>query len=49
MAYECKECGLHYESEDLAKKCEEWDKEHHSCNLKIARQSLEYKNSFKFH
>lgn len=41
--YECLECGLHYEDEVAAKKCEEWCKAHQSCNLEITRLSLERK------
>ena len=38
-AYMCEICMLHYESEDLAKKCEAWDRLHDSCNLAIANRS----------
>jgi len=40
-AYMCKLCMLHYESEELAKKCEAWDRLHDSCNLTIASRSVE--------
>ena len=40
-AYMCEICMLHYESEDLAKKCEAWDRLHDSCNLAIANRSIE--------
>ncbi|MCL5680030.1 MAG: hypothetical protein M1465_01650 [Candidatus Marsarchaeota archaeon] len=43
-AYICERCLLHYESEELAKKCEAWDKEHNSCNMVVARQSIEAKS-----
>lgn len=33
--YSCKECGLHYREKTWAYKCEEWCKEHHSCNIEI--------------
>jgi hypothetical protein len=39
--YMCRFCMLHYKTEELAKKCEEWDKEHNSCNFEIASQSSE--------
>lgn len=41
--YKCPECGLHYEDEKQAEKCEMWCKEHHSCNLEITNHSLENK------
>jgi predicted ATP-dependent serine protease len=33
--YICKECGFGYEEKSWAEKCEQWCKEHHSCNLEI--------------
>jgi len=33
--YECPECHLKYKDKGWAKKCEEWCREHHSCNLEI--------------
>lgn len=44
-AYECPECGLHYESEDIMKRCEAWCAEHKSCNLDIIKRSEESKSS----
>lgn len=41
--YQCEECGFHYESKELAEKCEEWCKEHHSCNLEITAHAEENK------
>ncbi len=41
----CSVCGLHYVSRDLADKCHEWCSKHDSCNLNIARQSLEAKKA----
>ena len=43
--YKCPECGLHYENKDQAKKCEEWCKEHHSCNLEIISDAVENKQN----
>jgi len=37
----CELCMLHYETEELAKKCEAWDRLHDSCNLAIASRSIE--------
>ncbi|BFI73797.1 hypothetical protein YN1_7840 [Nanoarchaeota archaeon] len=36
----CEECHNVYESKELAEKCEEWCKEHKSCNLEIVKQSI---------
>ncbi len=41
QVYRCPECGLRYRSEELAKKCEAWCKEHNSCNLEISLLSIE--------
>lgn len=38
--YICPECGLSYEDQELAKKCEAWCKEHNSCNLEITKYSV---------
>ncbi|MDE1846695.1 MAG: DoxX family protein, partial [Candidatus Micrarchaeota archaeon] len=43
--YDCMICGLHYSSRELAQKCYKWCSTHNSCNLKIARQSLEAKSA----
>ncbi len=42
--YCCMECGLHYEDEKLAKKCEVWCGEHKSCNLEITTHAVENKS-----
>lgn len=39
--YECPACGLHYENESIAKKCEAWCKETNSCNLEIIKEAVE--------
>lgn len=41
VGYKCEICLLHYKDEADAAACEEWDKVHEACNLKIARHSLE--------
>jgi len=33
--YICTECGYEYEEKEWAIKCQEWCKEHQSCNLEI--------------
>jgi hypothetical protein len=35
--YECPICRLKYKEKKWAKKCEEWCKKFHSCNLEITR------------
>ncbi|MDO8512977.1 MAG: copper-translocating P-type ATPase [bacterium] len=39
--YECPECGLQFEDEKWAKRCEEWCKKHHSCNLEITSHAVD--------
>ena len=39
--YQCPECGLHYTSEEIAKKCEAFCKEHMACSLEITKYSVE--------
>jgi hypothetical protein len=46
--YQCEECGHIYETEELANKCEEWCKEHKSCNLKIVKEIVKVKNKTNF-
>lgn len=41
--HKCPECGLHYENEEQAEKCEAWCKKHHSCNLEITSHAIENK------
>lgn len=41
--YQCKECGLHYEKEGLAKACYEFCSKHKACSLEITKQSVEQK------
>ncbi len=40
--HECPECGLHYRDVEQARKCEEWCREHHSCNLEITKGAVEH-------
>ena len=39
--YVCPECGMHYESEEIMKKCEAWCAEYKSCNLDITKHSIQ--------
>ncbi len=41
--YSCKECGFAYETHELAQKCEDWCKAHHSCSLEITRHAVSLK------
>ena len=41
ILYECSICDLHFESKELATNCVEWCKNNDTCNLEIARQSIE--------
>lgn len=43
--YVCPECGLHYKSEEMMKKCEAWCAEYKSCNLDIIQHSVESKQA----
>ncbi|BCS91115.1 MAG: hypothetical protein ARM1_0572 [Candidatus Micrarchaeota archaeon] len=40
-AYYCEICKLHYKDKELAEKCQEWCSTHDSCNLSIAKNSIE--------
>lgn len=35
--YVCEECGYAYPEKAWARRCEEWCKKHHACNLEITR------------
>lgn len=39
--YQCPICGFHYRDGMTAKKCEDWCREHKSCNLQIIKASFE--------
>jgi len=36
-SFQCEECKLEFKEEVWATKCEEWCKEHNSCNLEITK------------
>ena len=38
--YTCPQCRFVYRDENLAKKCELWCKEHHTCNLEITKHAI---------
>lgn len=39
--FSCDECGLTYETKELARKCEQWCSEHNSCNIEITSHAIE--------
>ncbi|MCH8049067.1 hypothetical protein IIC44_03145 [Patescibacteria group bacterium] len=39
--YQCEECGFKYKEKEWAEKCQEWCKEHNSCNLEIIEHAVE--------
>ncbi|MBI2580740.1 hypothetical protein HYV85_02930 [Candidatus Woesearchaeota archaeon] len=41
--YICGECGFAYETKELAQKCEDWCREHHSCSLEITKHAINLK------
>ncbi len=41
--YTCSECGLSYKEKGVAQKCEDWCKQHTSCNLEITKDSVNKK------
>ncbi len=47
--YQCQECGNYYESPELAESCQNWCREHKSCNLEIVKNAvkLEKNNNLK--
>ena len=38
--YVCEACDMAYEDKDIAKKCEDWCNENHSCNLEIIKHAV---------
>ena len=42
--YQCPECGLYYETEETAKRCEAFCKEHNACSIEITKHSVESKS-----
>ena len=36
----CPECDFCYATRELARKCEDWCRTHHSCNLELAKKAL---------
>jgi lipopolysaccharide biosynthesis regulator YciM len=38
--YTCEECGFAYHDKTWAEKCEEWCKQHKSCNIEITSHAV---------
>jgi hypothetical protein len=36
----CDECGFAYLSKEEAQKCEDWCREHHSCNMELTKNAV---------
>jgi len=45
--YYCEECGLVYANKKKAEECEEWCREHKSCNIEIIKHSLKMEGGEK--
>lgn len=46
MYYQCAECKLVYIDKAIAKRCEAWCHEHHSCNLDIIEHAIDHTDGF---
>ncbi len=42
--YQCEECKLKYDSEEIAAKCQAWCREHKSCNLELIKYAVDIVN-----
>ena len=38
--FQCNDCKLFYKSRNIAEECENWCKEHKSCNLEIIKSAV---------
>ena len=41
VTFICEECQFRYADKDLAQKCEDWCREHHSCNIEITKHAIQ--------
>ncbi|MEK6983333.1 MAG: hypothetical protein AABX33_02070 [Nanoarchaeota archaeon] len=41
MYYICEECNFAYNEKEITKKCENWCRKHHSCNIEITKHAIE--------
>jgi len=42
--YQCEICKFTYETKEWADKCENWCKEHNSCNIEITKHAVNIDN-----
>jgi len=40
IVFKCEKCGWLYRDEDIATKCENWCKNHKSCNLEYQKHAI---------
>lgn len=38
--YQCGECKFYYKTKNLARKCEDFCKKHHSCSIEITKHAI---------
>lgn len=38
--FQCKECGLWYNEQEIARKCFDYCRKYHSCNLEIIKHAV---------
>ncbi len=36
----CEECRFEYKEKEWAKKCEEWCRKHHACNIELIKHAV---------
>jgi len=39
--YVCEDCKFRYKDRNMAQKCENWCKEHKSCNIEITKHAVQ--------
>jgi len=40
----CQKCGFNYKEKQWTERCENWCKEHHSCNIEITKHAIDISN-----
>jgi hypothetical protein len=40
IVFKCLKCGWFYRDKELAEKCENWCRNHNSCNIEIAKHAI---------
>ena len=43
QVFQCMKCGYYYKTKESAEECEDWCKQHSSCNLLITRNAIKLK------